>query len=70
MNHGFTNSARKAEIVYDKVFAQRQRALGHRATMQLPMDVRVASTQAHFGFVCARRGITPRADWQGEPPFG
>lgn len=52
------------------MLALRQRALGHRATMQLPMDVRVASTQARFGFVCARRGITPKADWQGEPPFG
>lgn len=52
------------------MLALRQRALGHRATMQLPMDVRVASTQARFGFVFARRGITPKADWQGEPPFG
>lgn len=45
-------------------------AVGIGATMQLPMDVRVASTQARFGFVFARRGITPKADWQGEPPFG
>jgi enoyl-CoA hydratase/carnithine racemase len=36
-------------------------AVGIGATMQLPMDVRVASTQARFGFVFARRGITPEA---------
>ena len=36
-------------------------AVGIGATMQLPMDVRLASTQARFGFVFARRGITPEA---------
>ena len=36
-------------------------AVGIGATMQLPMDVRMASTQARFGFVFARRGITPEA---------
>ena len=36
-------------------------AVGIGATMQLPMDVRVASTQARFGFVFARRGITLEA---------
>ena len=29
--------------------------------MQLPMDIRMASTAARFGFVFARRGITPEA---------
>jgi enoyl-CoA hydratase/carnithine racemase len=29
--------------------------------MQLPMDFRMASTSARFGFVFARRGITPEA---------
>ena len=29
--------------------------------MQLPMDIRLASTAARFGFVFARRGITPEA---------
>jgi enoyl-CoA hydratase/carnithine racemase len=29
--------------------------------MQLPMDIRIASTAARFGFVFARRGITPEA---------
>jgi len=31
------------------------------ATIQLPMDIRMASTAARFGFVFARRGITPEA---------
>ena len=29
--------------------------------MQLPMDVRIASTDARFGFVFARRGVAPEA---------
>jgi len=36
-------------------------AVGIGATMQLPMDFRLASTTARFGFVFARRGITPEA---------
>jgi len=36
-------------------------AVGIGATMQLPMDIRMASTAARFGFVFARRGITPEA---------
>jgi enoyl-CoA hydratase/carnithine racemase len=36
-------------------------AVGVGATMQLPMDFRIASTNARFGFVFARRGITPEA---------
>jgi enoyl-CoA hydratase/carnithine racemase len=36
-------------------------AVGVGATMQLPMDIRMASTEARFGFVFARRGITPEA---------
>ncbi|MFN3371727.1 MAG: crotonase/enoyl-CoA hydratase family protein [Sphingomonadaceae bacterium] len=36
-------------------------AVGVGATMQLPMDIRLASTQARFGFVFARRGIVPEA---------
>lgn len=34
-------------------------AVGVGATMQLPMDIRVASNKARFGFVFARRGIAP-----------
>jgi len=36
-------------------------AVGVGVTMQLPMDIRMASTDARFGFVFARRGITPEA---------
>jgi len=36
-------------------------AVGIGVTMQLPMDIRLASTTARFGFVFARRGITPEA---------
>ena len=36
-------------------------AVGVGATMQLPMDFRIASPNAKFGFVFARRGITPEA---------
>jgi enoyl-CoA hydratase/carnithine racemase len=36
-------------------------AVGVGVTMQLAMDLRLASTAARFGFVFARRGITPEA---------
>ena len=36
-------------------------AVGIGVTMQLPMDIRMASTDAKFGFVFARRGITLEA---------
>ncbi|MDZ7588074.1 MAG: crotonase/enoyl-CoA hydratase family protein [Parasphingorhabdus sp.] len=36
-------------------------AVGIGATMQLPMDIRLASDTARFGFVFARRGIVPEA---------
>jgi enoyl-CoA hydratase/carnithine racemase len=36
-------------------------AVGVGVTMQLAMDIRMASTEARFGFVFARRGITPEA---------
>lgn len=36
-------------------------AVGIGMTMQLPMDIRLASREARFGFVFARRGITPEA---------
>lgn len=36
-------------------------AVGVGVTMQLPMDIRMASTDARFGFVFARRGIVPEA---------
>lgn len=36
-------------------------AVGVGATMQLPMDIRIAAEGARFGFVFARRGIVPEA---------
>lgn len=36
-------------------------SVGIGSTMQLPMDIRLASTNAKFGFVFARRGIVPEA---------
>lgn len=36
-------------------------AVGIGVTMQLPMDLRLASSEARFGFVFARRGITLEA---------
>jgi enoyl-CoA hydratase/carnithine racemase len=40
-------------------------SVGVGSTMQLPMDVRLASTKARFGFVFAKRGIAPdgAASW-------
>ena len=36
-------------------------AVGIGATMLLPMDIRICSDRARFGFVFARRGIVPEA---------
>jgi enoyl-CoA hydratase/carnithine racemase len=36
-------------------------AVGVGVTMQLAMDIRMASTEARFGFVFARRGLVPEA---------
>ncbi|MGB7183205.1 MAG: enoyl-CoA hydratase-related protein, partial [Burkholderiaceae bacterium] len=36
-------------------------AVGVGVTMQLPMDIRLASDGARFGFVFNRRGVTPEA---------
>jgi len=36
-------------------------AVGVGITMTLPMDIRIASTQARMGFVFSRRGIVPEA---------
>jgi enoyl-CoA hydratase/carnithine racemase len=36
-------------------------AVGFGLTMTLPMDIRLASTEARMGFVFARRGVVPEA---------
>jgi enoyl-CoA hydratase/carnithine racemase len=36
-------------------------AVGFGVTLTLPMDIRLASTAARFGFVFARRGVVPEA---------
>ena len=36
-------------------------AVGIGVTMQLPMDIRIASVNARFGFVFSQRGIVPEA---------
>jgi enoyl-CoA hydratase/carnithine racemase len=36
-------------------------AVGVGATMQLPMDIRLAAEDARFGFVFTRRGVVPEA---------
>ena len=36
-------------------------AVGVGVTMQLPMDIRLASTEARFGLVFAKRGLNPEA---------
>ena len=48
---------------YDKplIAAINGAAVGYGVTMTLPMDVRIASTDARFGFVFSRRGLLPEA---------
>jgi enoyl-CoA hydratase/carnithine racemase len=58
---GGTNTLRIYESLKPVIGAINGPAVGIGATMQLPMDIRLASTEARFGFVFARRGITPEA---------
>src|SRR5664279_4605994 len=58
---GGTNTLRIYESLKPVIGAINGAAVGIGATMQLPMDIRMASTTARFGFVFTRRGITPEA---------
>jgi enoyl-CoA hydratase/carnithine racemase len=54
-------SLRIFECVKPVIAAINGPAVGVGVTMTLPMDIRLASTAAKFGFVFARRGIVPEA---------
>jgi len=58
---GGTNTLRIYRCLKPVIAAVNGAAVGIGATLQLPMDIRLASTEARFGFVFARRGITPEA---------
>jgi enoyl-CoA hydratase/carnithine racemase len=58
---GGTTTLRMYESLKPIIGAINGAAVGIGVTMQLPMDIRIASTAARFGFVFARRGITPEA---------
>ncbi|HEV2611846.1 MAG TPA: crotonase/enoyl-CoA hydratase family protein [Noviherbaspirillum sp.] len=58
---GGTNTLRIYQSLKPVIGAINGAAVGIGATMQLPMDIRLASTEARFGFVFTRRGITPEA---------
>lgn len=58
---GGTVTLRIFECLKPVIAAVNGPAVGIGATMLLPMDIRLASTEARFGFVFTRRGITPEA---------
>jgi len=58
---GGTNTLRIYRSLKPVIGAINGAAVGIGATIQLPMDIRMASTAARFGFVFARRGITLEA---------
>ncbi|TDJ40894.1 MAG: enoyl-CoA hydratase, partial [Gammaproteobacteria bacterium] len=54
-------SLRIYECIKPVIGAINGAAVGQGVTMTLPMDVRLASDSARFGFVFSRRGIVPEA---------
>lgn len=58
---GGTVTLRIFECLKPVIAAVNGPAVGIGATMLLPMDIRLSSTDARFGFVFTRRGITPEA---------
>lgn len=60
-DHGGQVSLRIFESLKPVIAAINGPAVGVGVTMTLPMDIRLASTEAKFGFVFARRGIVPEA---------
>jgi enoyl-CoA hydratase/carnithine racemase len=58
---GGTVTLRIYESLKPVIAAVNGPAVGIGMTMQLPMDIRLASTTARFGFVFTRRGIVPEA---------
>ena len=58
---GGTTTLRMYQSLKPIIGAINGAAVGIGVTMQLPMDIRMASTAARFGFVFARRGITLEA---------
>ena len=58
---GGTVSLRIYECIKPVIVAFNGAAVGVGVTMSLPADIRMASTNAKFGFVFARRGITMEA---------
>ena len=60
-NGGGTVTLRIFECKKPVIAAVNGPAVGVGATMQLPMDIRLAAEGARFGFVFTRRGVVPEA---------